>query len=269
MPWVDSLSASPRDELRAAFQKTLLMDYSSRFSIAGRIVCIQRLFLHSIGIFLKPALYFTVGATYLLSLWVLKNQEPYKSCPSEYKKDWKFGRRLFCCTFTASLGQFILLFKAALGILNPRVYFKENALKSYFIKLSKLALEAGNEIEFVALLKNGGHIIQKSIHESHPLLRRNALFAQDLKIQFFDLLKFAGDLAQESINANTSHKHYYVLFEQHLKLMCEKFDQPGYSKEKIATSLATLLPDSGEVRSGLNSRPAALNKLFKKINAAL
>lgn len=232
--WLDYFSVNPRDELQVAFQRTPSVDYAHGLSIAGRKVCVRKLCFHTMGIVLKPTFYFVVGGIHLLSISTLKNQEPYKSNPKAYEKDLKFAKRLFYCTFTASLGQFIQLFKAALGIVDPRAYFKEDILNQYFVKLSGLAVEVGCDEELVTLLKNGSEIIQKNMWE------------------------------------NVSAKHYYALFEQDLRLMCDKFSQPGYPKEKIAASLAVLRPDPAEkLHTGLKSCPPGLGRLFEQIRATI
>lgn len=230
----DYISIHPRDELLAAVARTPAVEYASFYSIKGRMVCFRRIFLHGMGIILKPSLYLVAGTTQLLMLLIVKDQEPYKSNKNAYLKDWGIRKRVFFCTFTAPFGQLILTSKAALGVIYPKAYFKEDALHPYFIRLSEIAKEAGGTASLVDLLKNGSTIIEKNMKQ------------------------------------NVSRKHYYALYERDLKLMCEKFSQLDFPKAKTVTFLNMLLPDPADtLPTGLNSCPPGLGRLFEQICAVI
>lgn len=218
---VDYFSFSPRDELYAALERVPSDEYAHPASLEGRLVCVWKCSYHLLGIYVKTAFYLAIGIT-LLPLAYLIGHQTYTAQSLNFLK----------CALITPVGQALLAAKAALGILYPAAYFKNDELKKYFVQLAAIAEEVGCEEELVELLKQGSSILQKSFQYENR------------------------------------KRDYEALVKRDLILMCEKFSEPQFPQDQKLTLINMLHSDESE-GSGIHACPTGFIKILEQICASV
>ena len=141
----------------------------------------------------------------------------------------------FLLTAPVSLaGQIMLLFKAALGLLHPGFYFREDALHPYFVQLAEIAEKAGSDQTFVDTLKQGSQLIAKTKHDEAD-----------------------------------QWCYYEALYKSELKIIVEKLKNPTLTDGDRLAALDLLAPIPGEDYTGITGCLPGLGRLFARIRACL
>jgi hypothetical protein len=233
---IDYFSSSPADELYSAFQRAPSTECAKLVSWKGHVVCLWKVCYHTIGIFLKPVIYFTMGSVLWLGLSILKakNHEFYRKDKENLDNLIKISKNFVFCALVTPASQLFLLFKATIGILYPRAYFKDDELEQYFIELTDIAEEVGCDPKLIECLKQGPYLIEKGFQ--------------------LNGMKF----------------HYFHLIKRDLALICEKFKDPDFPVAQKVALLNVLIPEESDgviSGSGLKSCPTGIVKLLEQICA--
>ncbi len=229
---------SAKDELAYALQRTYAENLNGLFSLKGRAVCVLKVVTHASCIVLKPLLYLVAKVVNSINLPVPDQlHEADKKDPDfdlEAAKAIKNNKELRKRVLTvdplaliaAPIGQIIQLFKAALGILYPAFYFKNDELSPYIKELAETAKAVGNSPDLIKSLEKGSAIIHKSLSEF------------------------------------PNREYYYAQFLRDFKFICEKFKDPQITNARKQSLLAMLNPAN---KSGIRGCPGALGRILQQM----
>lgn len=222
----DYITLNPNDELRSALHRVPSTEYSKVGSLKGRAICVYKTCYHAVALVLKPLCYFTLG----LGLYAINSQAQALSKKPVRASFKEVGVSLMQTGMVAPLGQILQLFKAAMGILHPGCYFKENEFTIYFNQLTDIAKEVGCDKELIKLMHNGPYYISLSLQQG------------------------------------ISRLHYEAQFKRDLEIICKKMSEPTLSSdEKIAIlNMFASLP-SDPLKSGIQACPPGLGRLLEQI----
>lgn len=231
MYFIDYFNVNPKDELLSAWERVPLDEYTRRGSLReGRKVCVWRVCYHTAAIVLKPALCIAVSL-YYLALKVMKrlpDQGRLETTPSVSDLI-----KLFLTGLVAPFGQILQLFKAAMGILHPEFYFKENELTKYFDQLAAIAEEVECELELIETLKQSSSILARK-------------------------------------QVSETRNYYNALFEKDLAIICEKLNEPNLSQdEKTAVLNMFASSPNDSAPSGVYACSPGFGRMLEQICASL
>lgn len=240
----DYSSFSFKEELIMATQKVRSEGLDKFSSLRGRGVCIMKFASHAAGVISKPMCYLA-SIISVMALKVIINidgiKEKLKEDPSEEstalrdiieagKNDSEFVDR-FISTYTSSailaapFGQLLLMCKAALGIIHPGIYFRNDQIAPHLKELATIASEVGCSQELIKSLKNPE--------------------------KFYE-------------NLNSTNTIYYeTLFTNYFEQICTKFkeaDFPAKRKKELLNELAPV-----PALSGIDSCPPGLGRTLEMI----
>lgn len=227
---IDYMTTTPRDELLSSMQRVPSTEFAQIGSWKGRAVCVWKTAYHAAAIVVKPVAYIVAGAAFMALSYMIK-----LALSDAVRFSWvQSSVNLILTGLVSPLGQIMQLFKAAMGILHPGCYFKENDLDPYFTALATIAQEVGCEASFVDVLKNGSQIIASSQQISHARV------------------------------------YYHALFKRDLAILVEKLSDPNMSKnEKLAVIMMLAPLPSDPLASGIYACPAGFGRLLEQICCSL
>lgn len=228
----DYISMQPMDELQSAWERVPSDEYA-KGGLKGRAVCVWKTCYHTIALVLKPIVYIALGSMMVGTNATLQAQCLAQSL--ERRLDLQqIGTNLILTGLVAPIGQIVQLFKAAMGILYPGFYFREDELSVYFNQLADLAKELDCEPELVDIFKNGAYTVSTS--------------------QIMD-----------------SQRNYYrALFKRDLAIICEKLSDDALPQDEKISILQMFAPlPSDPSGSGIAACNAGLGRLLEQICACL
>lgn len=227
---IDHMTTTPKDELFSSMQRVPSTEFAQIGSLKGRAVCIWKTAYHAAAILVKPAVYIVAGSAFLVLSYMVKF-----AVGDAARFSWvQCSVNIILTGLVSPLGQIMQLFKAAIGILHPGCYFKEDELDPYFRALATLAQDAGCEPSFVEILKKGSEIIASSLQIGHARV------------------------------------FYHALFERDLAVIVEKLSDPDMPKQEKQAVILMLAPlPSDPLASGIYACPAGFGRLLEQICCCL
>ncbi len=225
----DYINSDPMNELQSAWERIPSDKYAKFGSLKGRNVCVWKTLYHTVAIPLKPICYMAVGLTCLVA------HACFAALDFKMKLSYsRFGTLFIVTGLVAPVGQILQLFKAAMGILHPGCYFRENECSVYFTQLVKIAEEVACEPELIETFQKGASIIEICLQTSG------------------------------------ASSYYEALFKRDLAIICERLSDPSLPQEEklgILNMFASLPSDPRE--SGIQACGPALGRLLEQICGCL
>lgn len=240
---------SPREELRLACQRTYSEKLNHPFSLKGRVICLLRVFTHSASIVLKPLHYLatTIGLLVTVHFFgkeaslnklkeILKKKpneeiaemiDTYENNPELLQRESEKAKDKFFTVITAPFSQVIQIFKAALGVIYPGFYFKNDELIPYIKELATIAKQVDCSPDLIERLERGSMIIHKSLNDC------------------------------------PNREYYYAQFQRDIAFICNKFSDPQFPSSRKHALLSMLNPHPKG--SGIESCTPGLGRILQQI----
>jgi len=239
----DYTAFTPKEELQLALERTYSGTRGNFCSLEGRLVCLIRVITHVVSIVLKPLYYLVSCALGRFTIIIMatvpdaviasQNSRKEKSAldaeaiannPELQQRFHSNFNGLVKAAPLCFLSQIIQMCKAALGILHPGLYFKNDNLAPYFRLLANEAKELNLHPELIQKLNDQSVILHHSLRQ------------------------------------NPGAAYYCAEFEHSLDTITKKF--PNLPRERKIELLSTRL--NPEVKGeGLNACPSGLARTLQ------